>query len=365
MMKPKPIQNYPRSRCYKVGSHVVASRAVGERRLPLRGLIVLGLIGAVAGLQLSAASGAPSPSTLLEQANALRSENAALTGQERATWLSVVSLGTRLEASRTALTRLSARVRAISSERAEAELRLGIARRALQISERRLATRLRALYEHGETDPLSVVLGATSLGEAIEGLESLDRVAGQDKDFILEAKLARAKLIRLTRALAAREAEAERARDAAAATAAALEQAQRERSSLLAQLRSQRQTNSARASSLDSQARAFAVAQLGPAPVAGAATPSAPAAGGRALTVTATGYALAGTTATGVPVGWGVVAVDPGMIPLGTRMTIPGYGEGIAADTGGAVVGAKIDLWFPTRAEALAWGSRTVTITLH
>ena len=56
--------------------------------------------------------------------------------------------------------------------------------------------------------------------------------------------------------------------------------------------------------------------------------------------MTASGYALHGTTATGVPVGWGVVAVDPSVIPLGTRMTIPGYGEGVASDTGGAVQGA-------------------------
>ena len=81
--------------------------------------------------------------------------------------------------------------------------------------------------------------------------------------------------------------------------------------------------------------------------------------------MSATGYSLRGRTATGVPAGWGVVAVDPSVIPLGTRMTIPGYGEGIAADTGSAVVGATIDLWFPTTAQALAWGRRAVTITLH
>jgi 3D (Asp-Asp-Asp) domain-containing protein len=46
-------------------------------------------------------------------------------------------------------------------------------------------------------------------------------------------------------------------------------------------------------------------------------------------------------------------------------MTIPGYGSGVAADVGGAVQGASIDLWFPTRAQALAWGRRVVTITLH
>ena len=60
----------------------------------------------------------------------------------------------------------------------------------------------------------------------------------------------------------------------------------------------------------------------------------------------------------------GVVAVDPSVIPLGTRMAIPGYGLGIAADTGGAVVGSTIDVWFPTTAQALAWGRRTVTITV-
>ncbi len=83
------------------------------------------------------------------------------------------------------------------------------------------------------------------------------------------------------------------------------------------------------------------------------------------MTVVATGYSLPGTTATGVPVGWGIVAVDPAVIPLGTRMTIPGYGEGVAADTGSAVRGARIDVWFPSVAQARAWGVRTVTITIH
>ena len=87
--------------------------------------------------------------------------------------------------------------------------------------------------------------------------------------------------------------------------------------------------------------------------------------GARTLTVTATGYSLPGQTATGLPVGFGVVAVDPAVIPLGTRLTIPGYGEGVAADTGTAVQGTTIDLWFPTLADAMAWGRRTVTVTLH
>jgi 3D (Asp-Asp-Asp) domain-containing protein len=94
-------------------------------------------------------------------------------------------------------------------------------------------------------------------------------------------------------------------------------------------------------------------------------TPTRAVTAGRSLTVVATGYALGGTTATGLPVGWGVAAVDPSVIPLGTHMTVPGYGEAVAADIGGAVRGSVVDLWFPTVAQANAWGRRSVTVILH
>jgi 3D (Asp-Asp-Asp) domain-containing protein len=82
------------------------------------------------------------------------------------------------------------------------------------------------------------------------------------------------------------------------------------------------------------------------------------------MTVSAVAYSLPGNTASGLPVGPGVVAVDPSVIPLGTHMTVPGYGSAVAADTGTAVIGAVIDLWFPTLAQARGWGRRSVTITL-
>jgi 3D (Asp-Asp-Asp) domain-containing protein len=95
-------------------------------------------------------------------------------------------------------------------------------------------------------------------------------------------------------------------------------------------------------------------------------SPQAPVAHtGKTLTVVATAYTLRGTTTTGIPTGYGVVAVDPAVIPLGTRMTIPGYGEAVAADTGSAIRGLRIDVWVPTAAEAAQWQWRTVTITLH
>jgi uncharacterized protein YabE (DUF348 family) len=66
-------------------------------------------------------------------------------------------------------------------------------------------------------------------------------------------------------------------------------------------------------------------------------------------------------TATGVLVTYGIVAVDPTVIPLGTRMFIPGYGYAIAADTGGAVKGYIIDLGYPDGVP-VDWRSRWLDI---
>jgi 3D (Asp-Asp-Asp) domain-containing protein len=83
------------------------------------------------------------------------------------------------------------------------------------------------------------------------------------------------------------------------------------------------------------------------------------------LKVDAVAYSLPGSTALGVPVRKGVVAVDPKLIPLGTKLHVPGYGPGLAADVGYAIKGRVIDLWFPSTAKARQWGRRTVTITVY
>lgn len=69
-----------------------------------------------------------------------------------------------------------------------------------------------------------------------------------------------------------------------------------------------------------------------------------------------------GITATGIKAKRGVVAVDPNIIPLGTKVFIPGYGEAIAADTGGAIRGHKIDLCMETYTEAINFGRKSVDV---
>ncbi len=72
-----------------------------------------------------------------------------------------------------------------------------------------------------------------------------------------------------------------------------------------------------------------------------------------------------GKTATGAKARRGVVAVDPRVIELGTKLQIEGYGEAIAADTGGAIKGEIIDVCFNSHQKALQWGRRTVKVWIR
>lgn len=93
----------------------------------------------------------------------------------------------------------------------------------------------------------------------------------------------------------------------------------------------------------------------------------------KTLTVTATAYTAdctgcSGITATGIDLrndrDKKVIAVDPNVIPLGTRVYVEGYGEAIAGDTGGAIKGNKIDIHVPTKDKAYQWGVRKVNVTI-
>jgi 3D (Asp-Asp-Asp) domain-containing protein len=86
-----------------------------------------------------------------------------------------------------------------------------------------------------------------------------------------------------------------------------------------------------------------------------------------AQTYTATAYSLRGRTASGKPVSRGLIAADPSVLPLGTRVRVEAgswSGEYVVADTGGAVKGRRIDIWTPTTREALQFGRRPVKLTV-
>ena len=84
------------------------------------------------------------------------------------------------------------------------------------------------------------------------------------------------------------------------------------------------------------------------------------------VTFEATAYTWTGyRTATGTWPSRGTVAVDPRVIPLGTELHIEGYGPAVAADTGGAIQGQKIDLYMDSEHECLQWGRRKVEVQIR
>jgi len=82
---------------------------------------------------------------------------------------------------------------------------------------------------------------------------------------------------------------------------------------------------------------------------------------------TATAYSLRGRTASGRAVSRGLIAADPSILPLGSRVRLEAgswSGEYLVADTGGAVRGHRIDIWTPTAREAMQFGRRMVKLTV-
>ena len=307
---------------------------------------------------------ADSSASLRSHAADLKRENAGLAARSHGTVLELYALDSQLARARAHVVALRIEAAQVRAERAAVEQRLAVARRSLKAAQHALELRVQQLYEQGDDDPVAVLLGSTSVSQALSRLDTLGRVSDMDRLVLTQTRDARQRYQHETRALAARQRSLSGLLADAAQTTSRLEQTRAQRTAYLASLAAKQRLNASSISALESEAQAVEAR-------ATRITPIAPPGGGGSLppgatmTVSATGYSLHGRTATGVPVGWGVVAVDPSVIPLGTRMTIPGYGEGIAADTGSAVIGATIDLWFPTLSQARDWGRRTVTITLH
>ena len=345
---------------------------------------------------------------LRDQAGQLENELGSLEASADATVLELFALESNLARASRRLETLTAKATRIESATDSAREQTQIATQALGVAEKGLAERVRALYMTEDIDSLEVLLGASSIQTAVDGIGALRRTISRDDELVTQVSAARSVAIEQRDDLRVRQDRVERAVAEAEAAREGLDQSRADRKSFLTSLREevnlgQRDIKKLRqrAAELETRAaeiQAQAAAQTSPSPspppggTSTAPTPQAPpptpaspptapptppsapptieidgggALAGSQLTVEATGYALTGTTAVGLQTQHGIIAVDPRVIPLGTKMSVPGYGDGVAADTGSAVKGAIIDLWFPTVQEALNWGRRTVTITFR
>ena len=273
--------------------------------------------------------------------------------------LSLYSLDSRLQAWHARLGSLQTQAAALRARQASLRSQLGADEASFRTSRRSLVLDLRALYERGDVDPVAVVLGAKSLGTGLSQLDALSRAADQSRQIIAATSAAHRRLLRSQHLLALEKSRLDRSLTAARQAEARLTAAVASRTAYIAALRARERA--AQVQNVEAQAQA---AQQKSQQIQSTTATTSPPAGRHQLAVSATCYDLSGRTATGMPVGQGVVAVDPSVIPLGTKMYVPGYGNGIAADVGGGIKGATIDLWM-TPSQCAAWGRRTVTITIY
>ncbi len=363
-----------------------------RRRRTLQVLVVLAAGVLVAGL--SPASG--DSGTGSGSARTLPARGTSLAQREHAALLDLYVAESQLAAARATVASTAARQASLDRERQSVARRAAIIRGSLRVAEARIGQALRDLYIQGQLDPIAIFLGATSLDQAVNTIDTVTRSARQNQSLVAEMHGAQIRLRAIDATLAARSDDLAAARAQAEVSAAKLRLGVGRRRRVISSIVQQRDITRRAAARLVRRARAAqqrsARLAAPPAPAA-EATPAAPApaaapaptpppaptttlaptrtpttparTGTRPLLVDAVAYHLSGTTASGLPAGVGVIAVDPSVIPLGTRVFIPGYGPAVAADVGSAIVGNIIDLWMPTIAQARAWGRRTVTITIY
>ncbi len=287
-----------------------------------------------------------------------RARTPTLDTRTREALLGLYALDSQLHSWHARVTSLAAEETAVRRQRASLRQELVTDEASLKTGERRLALNLRTLYEQGNVDPVAVMLGADSLAKGLGQLDTLSRVADQSRQMVAATAAARSRLLWSQLRLAAEDRRLERSLAAARQAGQRLASAAAARLAYISSLRERERMRAAQVRSVEVAAKA---AQRKSQWLQRTASPPA---GRRRLVVSATCYDLPGRTATGMPVGRGVVAVDPSVIPLGTRVSVPGYGNGVAADVGSGVRGRVIDLWMP-RAQCARWGRRTVTIALY
>ena len=315
------------------------------------------LVAALAFVAASAALAAPGGSS--GRPDRVGSTTQDLSSRTQQALLSLYSLDSQLQGWRARLASLQTAAANLRKQRVALRSELVADRASLRTGQHRLAAELRLEYERGNVSSLAVVLGAKSLSGALDQLDALSRIQDQSREIVAAAAAAHVRLLRSQHRLATEERRLERSLAAARQAEERLAAAVASRAAYISSLRAQERLRAQQIRSVETQAQ---TAQQKSQQLAPASSP--PPAGKRQLVVSATCYDLPGSTATGMPVGPGVVAVDPSVIPLGTRMNVPGYGDGIAADVGGGIKGNTIDLWM-TPSQCAAWGRRTVTITIY
>jgi peptidoglycan DL-endopeptidase CwlO len=230
-------------------------------------------------------------------------------------------------------------------------------RRQRVVSKRRaLNDRVRDIYVNGRSNKLVLLMSSENMSDFFQRTDYLNDINRRDAELVNSIRLEAAGLSATLAELKKSKKEVDGVATDLKSRKQRLQGALAERQKVLARAGEQAAAVQEQSGRVEQK-----IKELNP-PVTGRHT-------GRFLNMVATGYSpqepgLSDHTATGMKAQHGVVAVDPTVIPLGTRLYVEGYGNAIAGDTGGAIKGNRIDLCFDTLAECNAYGKRNVRVEI-
>ncbi len=238
----------------------------------------------------------------------------------------------------------------------EGESNVAECREKLASQRQALNNRARSIYMNGRSSKLVMLFSSDDVSDFFKRAEYMDKVTAEDARIIVNVKQESERLDGTLADLNRRKEEVKGVTRDMESRRSTLQKSKSEREGLLARSREERDQLEK-----DSQGVESNFDEMNP--------DSDFQHTGRFLIMRATAYSpeepgLSDTTASGLKAQYGVVAVDPSVIPLGTRLFIDGYGHAIAADTGGAIKGNRIDLCFNTLEEVTAFGWRTVRVEI-
>lgn len=226
----------------------------------------------------------------------------------------------------------------------------------LSIKKDELRDRIVYSYKYGNDNVIKMMVSARDINEFITSLYILKNIMKRDAELITEIRLDKEVYDRILRKSEEKKKQLEATRKDQQNEQKKLEAALQKGNALLEKVKGEK--SSVQKTLADIRAR---IAEIQPQGITLAGE----------WKVVATAYYAGGgglngdgVTATGLRARKGIVAVDPRLIPLGTKLYIEGYGQALAADTGGWIKGDRIDLCFDTLEEAYRYGRRKIYIYL-
>jgi len=270
----------------------------------------------------------------------------------------VVTLDGEMEDTGSRISELEGKSVELENSIGSTEAEIDSNQKRLSLKRKALAQRIRSMYVNGKSSNLDMLLSSSDLSDFMLRSEFLKKITDQDDRLIDSVELESQRLEQSLAELRRRKSEIDAMARELTSRRQRLERDRSARQDLLSRAGDSRQAVEEKSEKVKSR-----MDELNP-PDTRPGTHT-----GRFMTMEATGYSpeepgLDDTTSTGMKAQHGVVAVDPRVIPLGTRLYIEGYGYAIAGDTGSAIKGNRIDLCFDTLEEVEAYGWRTITVEI-